>query len=97
MGKAFADYLRAAAAALSGGREPPALDAVEAALEAYGAVVAALRQEGLTRNLPGDAAERFFALGFALEQTRSNFTDLARCVAERAGTPARGRRGEADK
>jgi len=30
--------------------------------------VAALRQEGFTRNLPGDAAERFFALGFAFDR-----------------------------
>jgi uncharacterized membrane protein YccC len=97
LGKAFTEYLRAAAAALSGGREPPALDTVEAALDAYAAAVAAIRQEGLTRNLPGDAAERFFALGFAFEQMRGNFVDLARCVAERAGTPARGKRGEADK
>jgi hypothetical protein len=36
-------------------------------------------------------------LGFAFEQMRSNFMDLARCVAERAGAPARGKRGEADK
>jgi len=44
--------------------------------------------------VPGDAAERFFALGFAFEQMRGNFVDLARCVAERAGTPER---GKADK
>ena len=97
LSKAFTEYLRAAAAALSGGREAPALDTVEAAVDAYASAVAAIRQEGLTRNLPGDAAERFFALGFAFEQMRGNFVDLARCVAERAGTPARGKRGEANK
>lgn len=97
LSKAFTEYLRAAAAALSAGREPPALDTVEAAVDAYASAVAAIRQEGLTRNLPGDAAERFFALGFAFEQMRGNFVDLARCVAERAGTPARGKRGEAGK
>ena len=32
--------------------------------------------------LPGDVAERFFALGFSLEQMRQNLGDLDRCVAE---------------
>jgi uncharacterized membrane protein YccC len=86
VGGAFVDYLRASATALQKGRGPPPLDAVEAALDAYGAEVAALRREGLTRNLPGDAAECFFALGFALEQMHGNFKDLARCVADWAGS-----------
>jgi hypothetical protein len=96
IGQAFAAYLRASGAALTTSGEPPALDAVEAALYAYAAAVVVLRQEGLTRNLPGDAAERFFALGFAFEQMHSNFKDLARCVAERAGTSKQSRRAEAD-
>ena len=33
-------------------------------------------RNGLTRNLPGDEAERFFALGFAIEQMHNNFKDL---------------------
>jgi uncharacterized membrane protein YccC len=86
-GAAFADYLRASAAALLARRAPPSFDAVESALDAYVAEVAALRREGLTRNLPGDAAECFFALGFALEQMHHNFIDLGRCVAEWAGSP----------
>ena len=81
-GVAFADYLRASGAALQAGRGPPSLDAVESALDAYAAEVAALRRDGLTRSLPGDAAERFFALGFALEQMHNNFKDLERCIAE---------------
>jgi len=60
---------------------------MEVALAAYGAEIALLRREGLTRSLPGDVAERFFALGFALEQMRSNCKDLERCVAEWAGLP----------
>jgi hypothetical protein len=96
IGKAFADYFRASGAALQAGRSPPSLEAVESALDAYAAEIAALRSEGLTRSLPGDAAERFFALGFALEQMHSNFKDLARCVAERAGTAKSSKRGEAD-
>jgi hypothetical protein len=85
-GTAFADYFRASAAALRAGRGPPSLDAAESALAAYATEVEALRRDGLTRSLPGDAAESFFALGFALEQMRSNFKDLARCVAEWAGS-----------
>ncbi len=82
IGAAFADYLRASGTALQAGRGPPALDTVQSALDAYAAEVDALRREGLTRTLPGDAAECFFALGFALEQMHSNFKDLGRCVAE---------------
>jgi hypothetical protein len=52
--------------------------------------------EGVTRSLPGDAAERFFALGFALEQMHSNFKDLERYVAECAGTWKSSKRGESD-
>ncbi len=81
-GAAFAEYLGASAAALRAGRGPPPLDAVESALEAYAAEVAALRRDGVTRSLTDDAAERFFALGFALEQMHNNFKDLGRVVAE---------------
>ena len=81
-GTAFADYLRASGAALRAGRGSPSLTAVESALDAYAGEVEALRRDGLTRSLPGDAAERFFALGFALEQMHSNCKDLERCVAE---------------
>jgi uncharacterized membrane protein YccC len=74
------DYLRRSGAALIRRRAPPALDALEAALGNYNAVMAALRSEGLTRALSGDAAEHFFTLGFGLEQLHRNFRDLARCV-----------------
>ena len=83
----FADYLRSSGAALLARRAPPSLDAVELALAAYETDVAALRREGLTRNLSGDAAERLFAIGFALEQMHMNFKDLGRCVAEWAESP----------
>jgi uncharacterized membrane protein YccC len=92
---AATDFLRASGAALRARRDPPSPDAVEAALDAYAAEVAALRREGLTRSLPGDAAERFFALGFALEQMRQNFRDLHRCVAD--WTQSTGRAGPAIK
>ncbi len=93
-GTAFADYLRASGAALLARRRPPSLDAVESALDAYAAAIAALRREGLTRSLSADAAERVFALGFALDQMHRNFQDLERCVAEWAGSPKQAGRNE---
>jgi uncharacterized membrane protein YccC len=74
------DYLRRSSVALVRRRAPPPLDALEGALDEYNAVMAALRSEGLTRALSGDAAEHFFTLGFALEQLHRNFRDLERCV-----------------
>jgi hypothetical protein len=87
VGVAFADYLRASGAALRTSRWPPALNDVESALDTYAAEIAALRREGLTRSLTADAAERFFAIGFVLEQMHNNVKDLERCVAEWAGSP----------
>jgi hypothetical protein len=78
--EAIAAYLRASAATLRSRSGAPAFWPVQAALQAYAAEVAAVRGEGLTRGLPGDAAERFFALGFSLEQMRQNLKDLERCV-----------------
>jgi uncharacterized membrane protein YccC len=79
---AIANYLRSMAAALRSGVGAPAIWPVHEALQGYAAEVASLRSEGLTRGLPGDVAERFFALGFSLEQMRQNLKDLERCVAE---------------
>jgi uncharacterized membrane protein YccC len=86
VGAAFADYLRTSGAALRARRGPQSLDAAQSALDAYAAEIAALRREGLTRSLAADAAERFFALGFALEQMHHNLMDLERCVAEWVGS-----------
>ncbi|GAB1717658.1 MAG: FUSC family protein [Nitrobacter sp.] len=81
------NYLKASAEALRLGGPAPALLPVQTALEAYAAEIAAMRGEGLTRGLPGDMTERFFALGFSLEQMRQNLADLERCVSEWAGRP----------
>ena len=81
-GVALADYLRGSGAALLERQGPPLFDAVESVLDAYAVEIDSLRGDGFTRSLPGDAAERFFALGFALEQMRFNLKDLERCVAE---------------
>jgi len=84
---AIVDYLKAAAASLRTAKLPPAISSVQAALRDYAAEVAAVRSEGLTRGVPGDVAERFFALGFSLEQMRQNLKDLERCVATWADSP----------
>jgi len=82
---ALADYLGGVGDALRARRRPPPRDAVETALDAYTALVNELRREGLTRDLDAELAERFFALGFALEQMRQNLKDLERCAREWAG------------
>jgi uncharacterized membrane protein YccC len=74
------EYLRTSAVALRIGDRCPAIQPMEAALEVYTAEVAAVRGDGLTRGLPGDVIERFFALGFSLEQMHQNLRDLERCV-----------------
>jgi hypothetical protein len=84
----FVAYLRAAAAALRTRAGAPEAAPIDAVLLRYAAEVAAMRHEGLTRGLPGDAIERFFALGFVLEQMRQNLHDLERCVTEWSKTPA---------
>jgi len=84
---AIVTYLRSVAAVLRTGAGPLATSPIDVALQGYAAEVAAIRSEGLTLGLPGDVAERFFALGFALEQMRQNLNDLGRCVAEWSETP----------
>jgi len=80
--EAAAGYLRACVSALRARRGPPAFDALAAALDAYDREMAALRQKGATRELPVDAVEHIFTLGFALDQLRAHLKDLARCVSE---------------
>ena len=52
------------------------------AFDEYAAEIAAIRREGLMRELPGDALERLFTLGFALEQLHQHFRDLGRWAGE---------------
>ncbi len=85
---AIVDYMRAAAVSLRNGSGAVDIQPVDAALQAYAVEVAALRSEGLIRGVPVDVAERFFALGFSLEQMRQNLNDLDRCHAEWCEKPA---------
>ncbi|MEP6840224.1 MAG: FUSC family protein [Bradyrhizobium sp.] len=86
--KAIVSFMRAVATSLRDGSGAVDIQSVDDALQAYAAEVAAVRSEGLIRGLPGDAAERFFALGFSLEQMRQNLNDLARCHVEWCETTA---------
>jgi uncharacterized membrane protein YccC len=84
---AIVGYLRSVAGALRTAGVPPAIAPVDDALESYAATVAALRGDGMTRDLPADVVESFFALGFSLEQMRQNLADLERVAAEWSETP----------
>lgn len=84
---AATDYLSDCARALRGRHTPPPLDVVDVAFDAFLAELTAIRARNLTRELSADAAERFFALGFALDQLRHNLRDLRRCVSEWSEKP----------
>jgi uncharacterized membrane protein YccC len=83
-------FLRAAATALRAGAGAPAILPVHVALQHYADEVAAVRREGLIRGQPGETAERFYALGFSLEQMHQNLVDLDRVVGEWADKSAGG-------
>jgi uncharacterized membrane protein YccC len=78
----FAAYMRACGVAVFEFRSAPPLDPVQSALGSYAAEVAAVRGEGLVAKLSGDATERFFALGFILDQMHHDSQDLGRLVNE---------------
>jgi uncharacterized membrane protein YccC len=77
-----ADFLRESGEALRDLTQPPPIDDVSAAFGAYVIALEAVRRDGLTRDMPSDIVERFFALGFALEQLREHLADLRRVVGE---------------
>jgi uncharacterized membrane protein YccC len=79
-------YLRACSVALATRTTAPSRDAIRAARHRYAAAFEDARNTGLTRDLPGDVAERFFALGFAFDQMNGNLRDLERVVGEWAKT-----------
>jgi len=75
-----ANYLRGLGAALTKHRDAPSPCAVKTALRGYAADMAALRRDGAASSLSDDAAERIFALAFALEQLGRDLDSLAHCV-----------------
>ncbi|WFU20746.1 FUSC family protein [Bradyrhizobium sp. CB3481] len=86
--QAIVGYMRMVATSLRSGTGAVDIGPVDAALQAYAAEVAAIRSEGLIRGVPIDVAERFFALGFSLDQMRQNLNDLDRCRADWGEKPA---------
>lgn len=76
------DFLRGSGVALRNQTSPPPLRAVNVAFRNYIEEFGAVRREGLTRDMKSEAAERFFALGFALEQVREHLLEVHRAVGQ---------------
>ena len=55
---------------------------METAFRNYIVELSAVRREGLTREMDSETTERFFALGFALEQLREHLQEVHRVVSE---------------
>jgi hypothetical protein len=87
---AIVRFLKSAAEAIRAGAGAPPIRPVHVALQHYAEAVAAVRQDGVIRGHPGDTAERFFALGFSLEQMHQNLCDLDRVVGEWSETAGDG-------
>jgi uncharacterized membrane protein YccC len=79
---AITRFLQSAADALRSGASAPPIHPVHLALQNYADEVAAVRRDGLIRGYSGETAERFFSLGFSLEQMHQNLGDLDRVVGE---------------
>ena len=77
-------YLRDCAAALAARRAAPPIAPTQAALSAFDAEMAAIRDEGLERVLATADVERLFALAFGLEQFCRDLADLAERIQEHA-------------
>src|SRR5690242_2084526 len=80
--KVAGDFLRASASALRARQGPPDLSEVESAFHDYTEEFSAVRRDGLIRGMTSEAAERFYALGFALEQMRAHLQEVHRVVGE---------------
>jgi uncharacterized membrane protein YccC len=76
--------MAATGTALAAQTMPPPLDPVASALDTYGLALAAIRRDGLTRDLPHDAVAGLFTFGFALDQWRRDFEELHARVSELA-------------
>jgi len=80
--KVASDFLRASASALRARQGPPDLGEVESVFHDYTEEFSAVRRDGLIRGMTSEAAERFYALGFALEQMREHLEEVHRVVGE---------------
>jgi len=68
--------------ALASRSDPPDLAPVAQALAGFETELAALRRDGVTRELPEEAVERIFGLAFGLEQIGRNLAELLGRVRE---------------
>jgi uncharacterized membrane protein YccC len=76
------DFLRGSARALRERQGPLDLAEVETVFHDYTEEFSAVRRDGLIRDMTSEAAERFYALGFALEQMREHLEEVHRVVGE---------------
>ena len=74
---ALSDVLAEIGDALASASSPPDTAPLRRALTAFGAELAGLRRDGITRELPEEAVERIFGLAFALEQIGGHLDELA--------------------
>jgi uncharacterized membrane protein YccC len=81
---ALSAALTVVGAALSSRSAPPDLTAVGEALASFETELAALRRDGVTRDLPEEAVQRLFGLAFGFEQIGRNLGELAGRVRELA-------------
>ena len=82
LGKETKAHLEACAASLLSRQAPPSREPLDLALTRYTAGIETLRRASRLQELPGEALERLFAAGFAMEQMRRNLQDLDRCIEE---------------
>lgn len=83
-GEAIAASFTGIGASLEDRRPAPNLIPVEQAIAHYAHEVAEVRETGQTRGLAGEIVGRTFAVGFALDQLKTNLKDLASRTGERA-------------
>jgi uncharacterized membrane protein YccC len=79
---AVGGFLRASGAALRERSQPPPLTEVEQVFAAHSAAFDAVRRDSLIRGTSSETAERFFALGFALDQMHEHLGEVYRVVGE---------------
>jgi len=75
-------FLRSSGPALRRRTQPPPVTEIEQAFAAHSAAFDAVRRDGLIRGTSSETAERFFALGFALDQMHEHLGEVHRVVGE---------------
>jgi uncharacterized membrane protein YccC len=89
-------FLISCAAALTARVGPAPLDEFDIALANFSDAFAAMRRDGVLRNLATDVAERVFALGFCFEQMHADFESLAASICKLSRLPTPGETKKTD-